>query len=248
MLAIVMLNCTILANLGKNHFFIADEGQFMRITWYGHAAFLVETEGLRIILDPYRSPDSGGYEPIAEPADLVVVSHENDRYHSHLGQILEPFEVVRALELPAEGKTIRGIHFHAIHVFESPDRLPEDEVTVVHFSSENLRIVFLGDLGHPLSEPALAPLRGADIVMAAAGGPPTIDFPDIPALLDAIGPRLVLPMHYKTPRINLNIQPLERFLEVLPGDPVERPGSSFLEISRSTLPETRTIVVLEHAR
>ena len=33
----------------------------MRITWYGHAAFLIETQGLRIILDPYRSPDSGGY-------------------------------------------------------------------------------------------------------------------------------------------------------------------------------------------
>ena len=79
--------------------------------------------------------------------------------------------------------------------------------------------------GIPL-EAELAPLRGADIVMAAAGGPPTIDFPDIPALIDAIGPRIVLPMHYKTPKINLNIQPLERFLECLPGDPVERPGST----------------------
>ena len=50
-------------------------------------------------------------------------------------------------------------------------------------------------------------------------------FPEIPALLDAIGPRLVVPMHYKTPRINLNIQPLERFLDVLPGVPVDRPGT-----------------------
>ena len=76
----------------------------MKITWYGHAAFLIETAGLRVILDPYRSPDSGGYEPIAEPADLVVVSHENDRYHSHLGQIVPPFEVIRALEVPPGGR------------------------------------------------------------------------------------------------------------------------------------------------
>ena len=68
----------------------------MKITWYGHAAFLIETQGLRIILDPYRSPDCGGYEPIAEPADLVIVSHENDRYHSHLGQIIPPFDTIRA--------------------------------------------------------------------------------------------------------------------------------------------------------
>ena len=79
----------------------------MRLTWYGHAAFLIETGGLRVILDPYRSPDSGGYEPINEPADVVVVSHENDRYHSHLGQIVPPFEVIRALEMPPEGTEFR---------------------------------------------------------------------------------------------------------------------------------------------
>ena len=220
----------------------------MRITWYGHAAFLVETRGLRIILDPFRSPDSGGYEPIDEPADLVVVSHENDRYHSHLGQIVGSFDVVRALELPPDGAVVRGIRFESVHVYESPERLPEDEVTIVHFRADDLHVVFLGDLGHRLSEDELAPLLGADIVMAAAGGPPTIDFPEIPALLDAIGPRVILPMHYKTPKINLNIEPLERFLEVLPGDTVERPGTSSIEIARDTLPAERTIIVLEHAR
>jgi L-ascorbate metabolism protein UlaG (beta-lactamase superfamily) len=220
----------------------------MRITWYGHAAFLVETDGLRIILDPFRSPDSGGYEPIAEPADLVVVSHENDRYHSHLGQIVGSFDVVRALELPPDGSVVRGIRFESVHVYESPERLPEDEVTIVHFRADDLHVVFLGDLGHRLSEDELVPLLGADIVMAAAGGPPTIDFAEIPALLDAIGPRVILPMHYKTPKINLNIQPLERFLEVLPGDTVKRPGTSSIEIARDTLPAERTIIVLEHAR
>jgi L-ascorbate metabolism protein UlaG (beta-lactamase superfamily) len=220
----------------------------MRITWYGHAAFLIETQGLRIILDPYRSPDSGGYEPIAEPADLVVVSHENDRYHSHLGQIVPPFEVVRGLGIPTGGAVFRGIRFESIHVFETPERLPEDEVTIVHFRSEDLHLVFLGDLGHPLSESELAPLRGAEIVLAAAGGPPTIDFPDIPRLLDSIGPRVVVPMHYKTPKINLNIQPVQRFLEVLPDWSIQRPGISSLAITRATLPMERTIVALEHAR
>src|SRR3954447_4274821 len=102
----------------------------MRIKWYGHAAFLIETQGLRIILDPFRSPDSGGYEPIDEPADIVVVSHENDRYHSHLGQIVQPFDVVRALEIPPGGQEVLGIRFEALRVYETPERKPEDEVTV----------------------------------------------------------------------------------------------------------------------
>jgi len=220
----------------------------MRLTWYGHAAFLVQTQGLRIILDPYRSPDSGGYGPVDDRADVVVVSHENDRYHSHLGQLSGPFDTVRALELPPGGQSIRGIRFEAVHVFESPERLSEDEVTIVHFRSEDLHVVFLGDLGHPLGEAELAPLRGAEIVLAAAGGPPTLDYPDIPPLLEAIGPRVVIPMHFKTPKINLNIQPLERFLELFPTVPVQRPGTSSIEITRATLPARRTTFVLEHLR
>jgi L-ascorbate metabolism protein UlaG (beta-lactamase superfamily) len=220
----------------------------MRITWYGHAAFLIETQGTRIILDPYRSPDCGGYEPVAEPADLVIVSHENDRYHSHLGQIVPPFEIMRALEIIPEGAEFRGIAIGAIPVHETPERRPGDEVTIVHLRSEGLVVVFLGDLGHALMEHEMAPLRGADVVLAPAGGPPTIDYPLIPPLLEAIGPRLVIPMHFKTPKINLNIQPVDRFLEALPGIPVSRPGRTAIDIDRDRLPETTTIVRLEHAR
>ena len=220
----------------------------MRITWYGHAAFLIEAEGLRIILDPFRSPDSGGSAPIAEPADIVAVSHENDVYHSHLGQIVPPFAVVRGLEIPEDGRSVEGIRFEAVRVFETPAKRPEDEVTIIHFRAEGLHLVHLGDLGHPLGDDDLTTLRGADIVLAAAGGPPTIDFPDIPPLLEAIGPRLVVPMHYKTPRINLDIQPVERFFAVLPDWPIDRPGGSSFEVTHASLPNRRRIVALEPAR
>src|SRR5262249_29042136 len=107
---------------------------------------------------------------------------------------------------------------------------------------------FLGDLGHALKERELAPIRGADVVLAPAGGPPTIDYPEIPPLLAAIAPRLVIPMHFKTPRIDLKIQPVERFLEALPGVPVRRPGSSAIDLDPDSLPDTMKIVRLEHAR
>jgi L-ascorbate metabolism protein UlaG (beta-lactamase superfamily) len=220
----------------------------MIIHWYGHAAFLIETNGTRIILDPYRSPDSGGYLPIGEPADVVVVSHENDRYHSHLGQIVPPFEVVRALELPEGGREVLGIRFEAIRVYETPEKLPEDEVAIVHFRAEGLHVVFLGDLGHALEEAELATIRGADVVLVPAGGPPTIDLPLIAPLLEAIGPRIVVPMHYKTPRINLNLQPIERFFEALLDWPVEHVDAPEFAITRETLPEGRRIVSLQHSR
>jgi hypothetical protein len=83
----------------------------------------------------------------------VVVSHENDRYHSQLGQIVPPFEVVRALEIPLAGQVVRGIKFEAVPVFETPERKPEDEVTIVHFRAEGLHLVFLGLIYLGLNEP-----------------------------------------------------------------------------------------------
>jgi L-ascorbate metabolism protein UlaG (beta-lactamase superfamily) len=220
----------------------------MQIHWYGHAAFLIVAEGRRIILDPYRSPDSGGYKPIAEPADVVVVSHENDRYHSHLGQIIPPFEVVRALEIPDGGLETAGIRFEAIRVFESPEKREGDEVAIVHFRAEGLHLVFLGDLGHALDESERQPIRGADVVLVPAGGPPTIDFPLIAPLLEAIDPRIVVPMHYKTPRINLKIQPVERFFEALAGWPVDRLDHPTLELGKGPLSGSRRVVSLVHSR
>ena len=220
----------------------------MRITWYGHAAFLIETAGIRMILDPYRSPDCGGYEPISEPADIVFVSHENDRYHSHLGQIVPPFAVVRGLEMPPGGLNVCGVLLQAVRVFETPERKPEDEVTMLHFRSEGLHVAFLGDLGHALTDEEVAPLRGADVVLIAAGGPPTIDFPEIPPLLAAINPRIVVPMHYKTPKIDLRIQPVERFLQALPDWPVQRMGGPSLDLDQAAVSGERRIVQLDHAR
>lgn len=221
----------------------------MRITWFGHAAFLIETAGLRVILDPYRSPDCGGYAPIAERADIVAVSHENDKYHSHLGQIEPPFEVVRGLEITESGVDCRGLRFHAVPCFESPEKLPGDEVTILHFESEGLHVVHLGDLGHALRDDEIEPLLDADVVLAAAGGPPTIDFSEIPALFDAINPRIVVPMHYFIAgKINLNIQPVERFIEALPEWPATLRGESSIEVEKRSLPASRGIVGLQPAR
>lgn len=70
----------------------------------------------------------------------------------------------------------------------------------------------------------------------------------MPPLIEAIGPRLIVPMHFKTRKINLNIKPVIKFIEALPGEQVTRTGATTLEISRDTLPEKREVRVLDYAR
>lgn len=227
----------------------------MRITWYGHAAFLLEFAdggGTRLILDPYRSPDCGGYLPVDDAADGVLLSHLNDKYHSHLGQIRGNFEVLRAWEFPGGTRAFRGLRLGAVPVFETPERLPGDEVSVTTIESpaEGLRVAFLGDLGHDLDDAELAPLVGSDVALAATGGAPTVDLGILEGLLARIGPRIAIPMHFKTSKIDLDILPPEAFLEraEAAGIPIRRVGGASAEVDRANLPGGMEVWVLDHAR
>jgi L-ascorbate metabolism protein UlaG (beta-lactamase superfamily) len=115
-------------------------------------------------------------------------------------------------------------------VFETPERLPEDEVTVIVLEIGGKRIVHLGDLGHELSEVEVRELQGADCLLVPAGGPPTIEIDQIPALLDTLAPRLVIPVHYFIPgKIGLAIKPVDELVAKLTNWHVRRPGTSTID-------------------
>ena len=57
-----------------------------------------------------------------------------------------------------------------------------------------------------------------------------------------------MPMHFKTRKINLNIKPVIKFLEALPGEQVTRTGATTIDVSRATLPEHREIRVLDYSK
>ena len=223
----------------------------MKITWFGHAAFLVEGvnpegEAVRIILDPYNYPACGGYLPINEEADIVSISHHNERYHSDLSAIHGDYELIDALEHAGKSLTRKGVEFSVFEVYETDDG--EGPNCLVKFELEGITVAHQGDLGHRVEGGALEFLENTDVLLALAGGPPTIKIPDLVNLVAETSPPLVLPMHYKTPSCNLDLQPVEDFLAACKGYPVETPGSSELTLTRESLPAETTLVVLDHAR
>ena len=78
----------------------------MVIKWQGHACFQIQGDGVRIVTDPY-TPEVAGLSPIREPADIVIMSSDDDDFHSDAAGVPVgaradfvpiPFDDVDALE------------------------------------------------------------------------------------------------------------------------------------------------------
>ena len=73
----------------------------MNITFYAHASFRLEGDGLAVVTDPYTpGPQGSGFDPINESADIVIMSSTTDRFHSDPSHITGDRVVVDALSLP----------------------------------------------------------------------------------------------------------------------------------------------------
>ncbi len=225
----------------------------MKIKFYAHASFRLEGDGLAIITDPYTpGPDASGFEPINEPAQIVIMSSATDSFHSDPSHITGDPIVINALEVPAEGKTVKGLHIQALPAMESLTfdfgRDP-DANAMYTFTLDGIRVLHLGDIGNPLSEAHLAALKGnVDLMFALTGGHATIALDDLEAAIGVIQPRVIIPMHYYSPRGRLDILPVTAFTGRYPKDRVTWVSGSELTLNRDSLPTERHIYVLEQCR
>lgn len=220
----------------------------LTLTWFGHAAFLLEANGVRVLLDPYKAPDVGGYAPIDTQADIVLVSHINPKYHSHWEASSGSPLRLNGLDFADSplGLNARGIDFRAIKVWESPQR--DVPVSMPFFEMAGLTLCHSGDLGEVLTDAEISPVGGVDIFLAVAGGPPTLPVADMKTMIDRIQPRVVIPMHYQNGKINLPLRPVDDLLALFdPSQIVYHPAST-LNITRETLLSETQIFVLPSAR
>jgi len=220
----------------------------LQITWLGHAAFLLQANALRVLLDPYRAPDAGAYLPIDTLADVVLVSHLNPKYHSHWEAGRGSPTRLNGLDLAAmpEGAEVSGVRFRAVQVWESPAR--DVPVSMPFFTLGGVSVCHSGDLGHGLTADEAKPIEGVDVFLAVAGGPPTVPVLDLRAAIDLIRPKIVIPMHYQNGKINLNLRPVDDLLLLFDPAQIDHHPSSALEVSPSTLPAETRVVVMPSAR
>ena len=225
----------------------------MHITFYAHASFRLEDERRTVITDPYTpGPDGAGFAPIDEPADLVLMSSTTDRFHSDPSHIRGNPTVVDTLALPLEGAVIADLPVRPFPAMENLNHdfgRDPDANAMYLFTIGGLRVLHMGDIGNPLGAEQLDALRGqVDILLALAGARATIALDALDAAIAAIGPRVIIPMHYYSPRGVLKILPVDEFLARYPEEMITRVAGPTLELTPGTLPATTRIYVLEQSR
>lgn len=217
----------------------------MRLTYFGHSSFLVEAaDGTRIVIDPYVSGSFNGavrYEPVDQAADVVVCSHAHD---DHAGGHTVPGKP-RVWVHPDE-QTVGKVKITGVQVaHDEAGGSKRGKNTIIVVDDGDIRLVHLGDLGHTLDAATVKALGRVDVLLVPVGGFFTIDHNEAAAVVDSLDPRLVVPMHYKTAKVDFPISGVEPFLSTQQN--VQRAGTSNLETTRTALPAVRTVIVLDHA-
>ncbi len=214
----------------------------MKISWLGHSCFKIEDDsGKVIVTDPFD--ESVGYPLPKIRADVVVVSHDHHD-HNNVKAVGGDPTVVRG----SRKQTAAGIEFEGIATYhdEKKGKL-RGKNTIFCFEMDGVRICHLGDLGHQLGEGEVAAMGEVDVMMIPVGGTFTLDGEGAKKVAGQIKPRIVIPMHFKTPAVppSFGIYPADDFLS---GQKVERPGQT-LAVSKESLPkegEGPRVMVLDY--
>jgi len=175
----------------------------MLIKYLGHACFLIGDKTKKIVIDPFGDI---GYKQECVTADYCFCSHSHYDHHST--------DCVTVREIFDENcktsfdwvKTINSFHDEVcgqkrgknnIYVFNF------DKVTVCH----------MGDLGVPFSKELVEQIGKIDVLLIPIGGNYTIDSLNAKKYVEAIAPAIVIPMHYKTKRSDIDIDGKELFIK-----------------------------------
>jgi L-ascorbate metabolism protein UlaG (beta-lactamase superfamily) len=214
----------------------------MKLKWLGHSCFLITSEtGLRIITDPYPQGSGLNYSPINEAADIVTVSHDHFD-HNNISAVSGKPGIITGNGV----KNVKGIQFKGIASYHDESKGKERGAnTIFCFTVDGIRLCHLGDLGHELSREEIAQIGNVDVLLIPIGGFFTIDAKVASKVGDDLKPKVVIPMHYKTPKCDFPITGVEDFLAGKKN--VKKLNSSETEFKAGKLPEATEIMVLQPA-
>jgi len=185
----------------------------MTISWYGQSCFRIEAKEGSILTDPFSKEI--GLKPPRIKDDVVTVSHQHYDHNNIADANQEAFIIQNPGEYEKQGIAIRGIvSFHDDK--QGAERGPN---TIYVYKAEEFTIAHLGDLGHLLTDAQVEAIGDVDVVMIPVGGTYTLDAKTAAAVIGQIEPKIIIPMHYKVPGLEVVLDGVEKFIKELGLDP-----------------------------
>lgn len=225
----------------------------MNVRYLGHSSFLINSsKGTSIILDPYGSAIPYNFPTIS--ADIVLISHLHQDHNADWRVNGSPVVVTRTGEFQVEhevpvSRTGEKMVFTGVPTFHdnmSGRRRGPNTAWIFHI--EGVRYVFLGDLGHVLTDKQVKAIGGdTDILFLPVGGLSTIGPTEAALVANQLSPKIVFPMHYLTQTIeynNLASESLESFLDKM--EHVENAYSMSIDIDQIKLPSKTKVIILKY--
>jgi L-ascorbate metabolism protein UlaG (beta-lactamase superfamily) len=205
----------------------------MQVEWYGQSAFRLTDGTTTVFVDPFgdMSParERGlrwDYPAIADvDAELLLVTHEHVDHNGVEAIGGDPLTV----------RSTAGRHEspvgEVVAVASEHDDVAGTERganTLLRFTFGGLRTAHLGDLGQrALRDEQAAALGTVDLLFVPVGGGPTLDAEQATEVAARLGARVIVPMHYRTERIDF-LEPVDAFARLAAR--VERLDRSSFEV------------------
>ena len=200
----------------------------MKLTWYGHSCFLLESAHGSVVFDPYAPGKVPGWTLPALEADAVLCSHG----HSDHGYA----EGVKLTGRPYAAAVTRIGSFH-----DDCGGALRGENTISLVEDEGIRAVHMGDVGVTPAPEQIEQLKGCDVLMIPTGGILTIEPDSAFYMTERIMPRVVIPMHFKVPgHSNWRLRTREYFSEIFieqPILPVKEYDTCSITVTKDTEPQ-----------
>jgi L-ascorbate metabolism protein UlaG (beta-lactamase superfamily) len=212
-------------------------GEQVRITFVGHATFIIESpEGTRIVTD--YAGQSGGILPDAVTMNQAHSTHYTDTPDPAIKHVLRGWN-------PEGGAAAHDVEIGDIRVRNVTTDLRagldgriKDGNSIFIFETAGLCIGHLGHLHHLLGDEDLGLIGRLDIVMVPVDGGYTLGQEAMLEVLQTIKPRVVIPMHFFGPST------LNRFISTVRQDfELETLTATTTVFSAASLPDTPKLIV-----
>ncbi|CFX02188.1 Beta-lactamase-like [Syntrophomonas zehnderi OL-4] len=208
----------------------------MLLKWLGHASFEITTGSTRIITDPFD--EKLGYPLLPREAEIVTVSHQHWD-HNAVNFVGGQPRVISEPGLYGVGDVL----IQGYPTFHDRQKGRErGKNTIFKISAEDLNLLHLGDLGHILSQEQIKEIGPIDILLLPVGGKYTVGSDEAFEIMQLIKPQVVIPMHFMTPHLSFELDPVERFTSKF--ERVQK--LPYLDIKKQDLMTEPKIIVLEY--